>query len=153
MTNDNDLIRRGDITLAFSNCHVYSEGNVTHLMGIINAIPAVNKNSALETYSAVEGNDECNPFERLRFFCSLAMSAQDWLDSERFFDDVIATPQDQSARIAGLEAQLARYACVGEVVGDSCDATGNAYWLFHPNEHFKCDLLTPINLFALKEEK
>lgn len=26
-------------------------------------------------------------FERLRFFCSLAMSSQDWIDSERFFDD------------------------------------------------------------------
>ena len=28
------------------------------------------------------------PLERLRFFCSLSMNGQDWLDVERFFDKV-----------------------------------------------------------------
>ncbi len=29
------------------------------------------------------------PLERLRFYCSLAMNGQDWLDSEVFFDDLL----------------------------------------------------------------
>jgi hypothetical protein len=29
-----------------------------------------------------------NSLERLRFFCSLSMPEQDWLDVETFFDDV-----------------------------------------------------------------
>src|SRR6478609_6700831 len=42
--------------------------------------------SALTRYNAVmiEG-EEPDPVERLRFFCSLAMNAQDWLDVEPFF--------------------------------------------------------------------
>jgi len=31
---------------------------------------------------------EDNPLERLRFFCSLAMAGQDWIDVEPFFNDV-----------------------------------------------------------------
>jgi hypothetical protein len=34
--------------------------------------------------------DDPDPLERLRFFCSLAMTGQDWLDVEEFFDAVIA---------------------------------------------------------------
>ena len=33
--------------------------------------------------------EEKDPIERLRFFCSLAMNGQDWIDSEPFFDDLI----------------------------------------------------------------
>ena len=34
------------------------------------------------------GGEEPDPLERLRFFCSLAMHGQDWIDVEPFFDDV-----------------------------------------------------------------
>ena len=34
------------------------------------------------------GYEDPDPLERLRFFCSLAMNGQDWLDVEPFFDDV-----------------------------------------------------------------
>lgn len=43
---------------------------------------------ALERFNLVRGEEEPDPLERLRFFCSLAMNGQDWLDSEQFFDDV-----------------------------------------------------------------
>lgn len=51
----------------------------------------------METKTAKQRYDEIlteeppdnDPIERLRFFCSLAMQGQDWLDVEEFFDDVI----------------------------------------------------------------
>ena len=46
--------------------------------------------SALDSFKECGGHEEPNPLERLRFFCSLAMSGQDWLDVEPFFDDVAA---------------------------------------------------------------
>jgi hypothetical protein len=48
------------------------------------------------------GDEEPDPLERLRFFCSLAMDGQDWIDVEPFFDDVKAcmTPNVQSQRDA-----------------------------------------------------
>ena len=45
--------------------------------------------TALERYNAAMTDDqEYAALERLRFFCSLAMNGQDWLDVEQFFDDV-----------------------------------------------------------------
>ncbi len=32
--------------------------------------------------------EDTTPLERLRFFCSLAMNEQDWLDVEPFFDAI-----------------------------------------------------------------
>jgi len=46
--------------------------------------------SALKEFYEFGGNEEPDPLERLRFFCSLAMDEQDWLDVEPFFDDVKA---------------------------------------------------------------
>lgn len=46
--------------------------------------------TTLERFRECGGNEEPDPVERLRFFCSLAMSGQDWLDVEAFFDDVLA---------------------------------------------------------------
>ena len=40
--------------------------------------------TALEQFNACGGNEEPDPLERLRFFCSLAMKGQDWLDVEPF---------------------------------------------------------------------
>lgn len=47
-----------------------------------------------ELFDSLDGNQETDPLERLKFFCSLAMNGQDWLDVEPFFDDVqtIVTP-------------------------------------------------------------
>ena len=54
------------------------------------AAPVVQQ-PALERYNKImEGYSEKDPIERLRFFCSLSMSWQDWLDVERFFDDLTA---------------------------------------------------------------
>lgn len=44
--------------------------------------------TALEKFYEFGGNEEPDPLERLRFFCSLAIKGQDWLDVEQFFDDV-----------------------------------------------------------------
>lgn len=46
--------------------------------------------TALDRYNEFMEPDELiEPIEKLRFFCSLAMSNQDWLDVEPFFDEVI----------------------------------------------------------------
>jgi len=50
--------------------------------------------TAKERFAESFGETEEEPIERLRFFCSLAMNSQDWLDVEPFFDDVIASPPE-----------------------------------------------------------
>lgn len=45
---------------------------------------------ALQRYKECGGDEESDPVERLRFYCSLAMSGQDWLDVEPFFDALVA---------------------------------------------------------------
>lgn len=44
--------------------------------------------SALAEFTDCAGSDETDPIERLRFFCSLAMKGQDWLDVEPFFEAI-----------------------------------------------------------------
>jgi len=50
--------------------------------------------TATERFREIE--QECEelknetPIERLRFFCSLAMQGQDWLDVEQLFDELEA---------------------------------------------------------------
>ena len=45
----------------------------------------------LELYNeCMEGEKGINSVEKLRFFCSLAMHGDDWLDVEPFFDGVQA---------------------------------------------------------------
>ena len=46
--------------------------------------------TAKERFYEFGGDEEPDPIERLRFFCSLVMNGQDWIDLERFIDDVIA---------------------------------------------------------------
>lgn len=48
---------------------------------------------ALRRYKECGGDEEKGPIERLRFYCSLAMSGQDWLDVQPFFDDLEADRQ------------------------------------------------------------
>lgn len=52
--------------------------------------------------SAMEGSMEADPIERLRFYCSLAMSGQDWLDVEPFFDAMIADRKRRGEPIAWI---------------------------------------------------
>ncbi len=44
--------------------------------------------TAQEQFVEFDGFEEKSPLERLRFFCSLAMDSQDWLDVEIFFTDI-----------------------------------------------------------------
>lgn len=46
--------------------------------------------TALEKFLRFGGDEEPDPLERLRFFCAQAMNGQDWLDVEKFLDDVKA---------------------------------------------------------------
>lgn len=44
--------------------------------------------TAKQRFDELFGELEESPLERLRFFCSLALNSQDWLDVEPFFDDI-----------------------------------------------------------------
>lgn len=55
---------------------------------------------ALVRFIECEGDKEPDPVERLRFFCSLAMRGQDWLDAEQFFDAL--KQQGEPAGVAGF---------------------------------------------------
>jgi hypothetical protein len=62
--------------------------------------------TTLEHYTSVmEGCEEHDPIERLRFFLSLALTGQDWIDVEQFIDGV-------SQQLAEREKQIVmlRYA-------------------------------------------
>lgn len=63
-------------------------------------IAAATSESALDRYTECQGDEIDSPLERLRFFCSEAMTGQDWLDSEAFFNGL-------EAQIAKLEAENA----------------------------------------------
>jgi hypothetical protein len=60
--------------------------------------PDTQKISAQRRYeeSCIE-QDTPDPLERLRFFCSLAMNADDWLDSGPLFDAVSAVRSEPEA--------------------------------------------------------
>ena len=47
------------------------------------------KGTALSRFTDADGFTEDDPIERLRFFCSLAMDGQDWIDVEPFFGAVL----------------------------------------------------------------
>jgi len=53
--------------------------------------------TALERFNELKvAQDESDPVEQLRAFCSLAMTGQDWLDVEPFFDAVLAARAAQA---------------------------------------------------------
>ena len=53
------------------------------------------KGPALTVYNEIAATDDPgSPLERLRFFCSLAMRPQDWLDVAPFFD-ALSEPQPE----------------------------------------------------------
>ena len=50
---------------------------------------SVEKETALQQYNALIGDlSDHDPIERLRFFLSLSLKGQDWLDVEKFIDDL-----------------------------------------------------------------
>jgi len=55
---------------------------------VLAAAPEPPASSAMQAFKECDGQSLPCPLERLRFFCSLAMNGQDWLDAEAFFDDV-----------------------------------------------------------------
>jgi len=58
------------------------------------------KPSALEQYNtAMEGQEDDTPIENLRFFLSIALDKQDWVDVEPFIDDLAAAEAELEARI------------------------------------------------------
>jgi hypothetical protein len=55
------------------------------------------KGPALTVYNEIAATDDPgSPLERLRFFCSIAMRPQDWLDVAPFFD-AVAEPEKKTA--------------------------------------------------------
>lgn len=63
---------------------------------------ATSEQSALERLKTrLLDEDNEPPIERLRFFCCLAMSGQDWQDVEPFFDAVVAQLQASATSSCG----------------------------------------------------
>jgi hypothetical protein len=50
------------------------------------------KRQSLTEFNETPGIDELSALEKLRFFCSIAMSNQDWLDVEQFFSAIETSP-------------------------------------------------------------
>lgn len=71
----------GDEQTAFDN----ADEAIAALKG---AIAQQRSKSALVEFAANGGYDEQDPIERLRFYCSLAMTENDWFDVELFFDAI-----------------------------------------------------------------
>ena len=63
-------------------------------------------NTAKQCYDEMkqEGEEPDDPVERLRFFCSLAMRGEDWLDVEPFFDAILAVPAPKPPTAAEVMA-------------------------------------------------
>ena len=55
----------------------------------------MNKETALERFKECGGFDEPDPVERLRFFLSISMTGQDWLDVEPFIDAITPAPIEE----------------------------------------------------------
>ena len=61
------------------------------------------RSTAINAYKKyTEGDEEGEPIERLRFFLSLAPKGQDWIDVEKFIDDV-------SDQLAKAEQRVAEW--------------------------------------------
>jgi len=62
--------------------------------------------TALSRYNAnMEGEIEPDSIERLRFFLSLALTGQDWLDVEQFIDGVSQQLTERDAEVTSLTNQ------------------------------------------------
>lgn len=79
--------------------------------------------TAKQCFDKLMGDEKESPIERLRFFCSLAMAGQDWLDVEPFFEALAAQ--------AGQEpvAKFLVLACTddGTVIPKFCKSEGDVF--------------------------
>lgn len=76
---------------------------VDGFVSLLTAETAAKYTAAQKRYDEFMGvGDEPDVIERLRFFCSLAMRDQDWLDVEKFFIAVISERAALRARIEQL---------------------------------------------------
>ena len=57
--------------------------------------------TAKEQFYEHGGDEEEDPIERLRFFCSCAIHGQDWLDIEQFFDDITTQKDAEPSIVVG----------------------------------------------------
>lgn len=73
-----------------------SVNNPTIMNNPIDTDKVDDREPAIATFKECDGYDEKDPVERLRFFCSILMKRQDWIDIEPFFDDVVATINKQA---------------------------------------------------------
>jgi len=66
--------------------------------------------SAMARYSeAMEGEEENDPVERLRFFLSIALHGLDWLDVEKFITDITTARASSEAEIARLRSEVGKW--------------------------------------------
>ena len=81
---------------------VFESPKVKALTTQVAAQKEINSPPAIDAYEMYMADDEeSNPVERLRFFLSLALKDQDWIDVEKFIDDV-------SNHIAKAEQRVAK---------------------------------------------
>jgi hypothetical protein len=80
------------------------------------------KGPALTVYNEIAATeDPGSPLERLRFFCSLAMRPQDWLDVAPFFD-ALAEPQPDAKPEPATAAEIVK-------AGGECAVVDDEYLL------------------------
>lgn len=82
--------------------------------------PASKPETAKQRFDKFMGNTQETPIERLRFFCSLTMNGQDWLDVEPFFDALAAPPADtqDAKRHRFAMRHVSYYSVHGEFIVD-----------------------------------
>lgn len=106
--SEGNLAPTGVITLTPEQC----EHLATDLLAHINGEPAkpdqqvqageIGIEPAIRGYERfMDEDEETDPIERLRFFCSIAMNGRDWLDVEQFFSAVLA---ERTKKDAALKA-------------------------------------------------
>lgn len=79
-------------------------------------------NTALTDYKRFMGyEEEVDPVERLRFFCSLAMEGQDWIDVEPFFDDVVKQIKSLQAENEKLKQSLEQTEDINDAIEPACE--------------------------------
>lgn len=90
---------------------------------------ATQQTTAKQRYdAAMLPGEEQSAIERLRFFCSLAMSGQDWIDAEPFFD-ALAAPRQPGEMGAGVQDER-----------EACPQCNGQRWIFRGNgEDTECE--------------
>jgi hypothetical protein len=85
----------------------YAQWIADTLNAAASAHSAPTEPTAMQRYTDSMGSDDSGtpPIERLRFFCSLAMNGQDWIDVETFFDALASPPPAQPSADADDVAQ------------------------------------------------